>query len=372
MEIKVKSLDPVPEKSVQEVEETLLQKHEKETAVNTADENTAAEVVENQPVEQNTENSSEVESPTIKDEDVLSYIKNRYDKDISSVDDLFAEKEQAGELPEDVSKYLDFKKETGRGFEDFVKAKKNYDELNDDQVLAEYYSLTETDLDSEDIHYLMDEKFSYDQELDDEKDIKKKNIAKKRELSKAKKYLNEFKEKYRVPLESSGSAISEKQNKEIEAYRSYIEESKSALEANQRKNEFFLKKTNEVFNPEFKGFEFEVGDKKVKYSYGDVNEMKSKQSDLNNFVKKYVGEDGLISDAKGWHTALSAAMNPQRFANYFYEQGKADAIGDVTKKSKNVNMNIRQTPQSIGDTGFKARQVSDSSGRGLRIKSKKK
>ena len=110
MEIKVKSLDPVPEKSVQEVEETLLQKHEEETAVNTADENTAAEVVENQPVEQSTENNSEVESPTIKDEDVLSYIKNRYNKDISSVDDLFVEREQAVDLPEDVSKYLDYKK----------------------------------------------------------------------------------------------------------------------------------------------------------------------------------------------------------------------------------------------------------------------
>jgi len=170
---------------------------------------------------------------------------------------LFAQKEQAGNLPEDVSKYLDFKKQTGRGFEDFVKANRNYDELNDDQVLAEYYSLTESDLDNEDINYLMNEKFSYDEELDDEKEIKKKNIAKKRELSKAKKYLNEYKEKYSIPLESSGNAFSEEQLKEIEAYKSYIKESKSALEANQRKNEFFLKKTNEVFNPEFKGFEFE-------------------------------------------------------------------------------------------------------------------
>jgi len=372
MEIKVKSLESVPEKSVQEVEEKLLQKHEEENSQQEAVvEDTATETAAKQPVEQNTEQASEVESPTIKDEDVLSYIKDRYNKDISSVDDLFAQKEQAGNLPEDVSKYLDFKKQTGRGFEDFVKANRNYDELNDDQVLAEYYSLTESDLDNEDINYLMNEKFSYDEELDDEKEIKKKNIAKKRELSKAKKYLNEYKEKYSIPLESSGSTFSEEQLKEIEAYKSYIKESKSALEANQRKNEFFLKKTNEVFNPEFKGFEFEVGDKKVKYSYGDVNEMKSKQSDLNNFVKKYVGEDGLISDAKGWHAALSAAMDPQRFASYFYEQGKADAIQDVTKKSKNVNMNIRQTPQAIGDTGFKARQVSDSSGRGLKIRSKK-
>jgi len=365
MEIKVKSLDSVPEKSTQEVEETLLKKHEEEN------DDKFTDVVEKQPVEQVAEDSA-VESPTIKDEDVLSYIKNRYDKDISSVDDLFAQREETNNLPEEVSKYLDYKKNTGRGFEDFVKVNKKYDDLTEDQVLAEYYSLTESDLDSEDIHYLMDEKFSYDEDLDDEKEIKKKNIAKKRELSKAKTYLNELKEKYRIPLESSGNSISEEQVKEIEAYKSYIKNSQSAKEVNEKKNEFFVKRTNEVFNPEFKGFEFEVGDKKVKYSYGDVNEMKSKQSDLNNLVSKYVGDDGLINDAKGWHRALSAAMDPQRFASYFYEQGKADAIGDVTKKSKNVNMSIRQTPQSIGDTGFKARQVSDTSGRGLRIKSKKK
>ena len=363
MEIKVKSLDSMPEKSAQEVEEKLLKNHENEMST---------DAVEKEPVEQVVEQDSTVESPTIKDEDVLSYIKNRYNKDISSVDDLFSEREQSNDLPEEVSKYLDYKKNTGRGFEDFVKVNKQYDNLEDDQVLAEYYSLTESDLDKEDIHYLMEEKFSYDEDIDDEKDIKKKNIAKKRELSKAKTYLNELKEKYRIPLESSGTSISEEQVKEIEAYKSYIKNSQSANEIAQKKNEFFVKRTNEVFNPEFKGFEFEVGDKKVKYSYGDVNEMKSKQSDLNNLVNKYVGDDGLINDAKGWHKALSAAMDPQRFASYFYEQGKADAIGDVTKKSKNVNMSIRQTPQSIGDTGFKARQVSDTSGKGLKIRSKKK
>ena len=99
--------------------------------------------------------------------------------------------------------------------------------------------------------------------------------------------------------------------------------------------------------------------------------MKSKQSDLNNLLNQYVGEDGLIKDAKGWHSALSAAMNPQKFANYFYEQGKSDAIGDVSKKSKNINMSQRQTPQNIGDTGFKARNLSDTNGKGLRIRSKK-
>lgn len=368
MEIKVKSLESVEEKSVQEVEETLLKKHEEEQkekdAVIQEETVTVDDTVE-------TPQSDEVKAPELSENDVLSYIKNKYNREVSSVDDLFAKKEEATDLPEDVSKYLEFKKNTGRGFDDFVKANKDYENLNDQQVLKEYYSLTESDLDNEDISYLIEQKFSYDEDVDDENEIKKKNIAKKRELSKAKKYLNEFKEKYSIPLESSGSAISEEQAKEIEAYRSYIKESNSALEANQKKNKFFLKKTEEVFNPEFKGFEFNVGDKKVNYSYGDVNEMKSKQSDLNNLVNKYVGDDGLIKDAKGWHRALSAAMNPEKFASYFYEQGKADAIGDVSKKSKNINMSMRQTPQAIGDTGFKARPISEGGGKGLRIRSKK-
>lgn len=372
MEIKVSEVNPIAEKSVQEVEEKLLKKHEEELSQeDNSNKETAAEVAEKQTAEQNTDIKSEVERPTIKDEDVLSYIKNRYDKDINSVDDLFSQKENTESLPEEVSKYLDFKKKTGRGFNDFVKVNKNYDEISDEQLLKEYYSLTESDLDNEDIQYLMNDKFGFDEDLDDEKDIKKKNIAKKREVSKAKKYLNDLKENYSVPLESSGSSIPKETLNELEKYKEFLNQSKTTQEANQRKNDYFLKQTDKVFDSEFKGFEFNVGDKKISYAYGDTLEMKAKQKDLNNFVKNYVGEDGLIKDASGWHKALSAAMNPEKFAQYFYEQGKADAIGDVSKKSKNINMNVRQTPQAIGDTGFKARQVSDTSGRGLKIRSKK-
>ena len=372
MEIKVSEVNPIAEKSVQEVEEKLLKKHEEELSQeDNLNKETAAEVAEKQTAEQNTDIKSEVERPTIKDEDVLSYIKNRYNKDINSVDDLFSQKENTESLPEEVSKYLDFKKKTGRGFNDFVKVNKNYDEISDEQLLKEYYSLTESDLDNEDIQYLMNDKFGYDEDLDDEKDVKKKNIAKKREVSKAKKYLNDLKENYSVPLESSGSSIPKETLNELEKYKEFLNQSKTTQEANQRKNDYFLKQTDKVFDSEFKGFEFNVGDKKISYAYGDTLEMKAKQKDLNNFVKNYVGEDGLIKDASGWHKALSAAMNPEKFAQYFYEQGKADAIGDVSKKSKNINMNVRQTPQAIGDTGFKARQVSDTSGRGLKIRSKK-
>jgi hypothetical protein len=375
MEFKqVKEVSPIEEKSTQEVEQNLLDKHEESLKVSDVNQNVSEtnNVVEETIVEETKVDQDVTDLPEIKDEDVLSYIKERYNKDISSVDELFSEQEKNNPLPDEVSKYLDFKKETGRGFEDFIKANKNYDNLEDDQILKEYYSLTESDLDSEDIEYLMEDKFGYDEEVDDDRDIKKKNISKKRELAIAKKYLSKLSETYKTPLESSGGSYSEEQLKEISAYKEYVQKAQTEVESNKRKSEYFQKKTDEVFNSEFKGFEFKVGDKNVIYSSGDANEIKSKQVNVQSFINQYVGEDGLVNDAQGWHKALNAAMNPDKLAQYFYEQGKADAIGDVSKKSKNINMSLRQTPQSSPQQGFQARAVNTDSGRGLRIRSKNK
>ena len=375
MEFKqVKEVSPIEEKSTQEVEQNLLDKHEESLKVSDVNQNVSetSGTVEETIVEETKVDQDVTDLPEIKDEDVLSYIKERYNKDISSVDELFSEQEKNNPLPDEVSKYLDFKKETGRGFEDFIKANKNYDNLEDDQILKEYYSLTESDLDSEDIEYLMEDKFGYDEEVDDDRDIKKKNISKKRELAIAKKYLSKLSETYKTPLESSGGSYSEEQLKEISAYKEYVQKAQTEVESNKRKSEYFQKKTDEVFNSEFKGFEFKVGDKNVIYSSGDANEIKSKQVNVQSFINQYVGEDGLVNDAQGWHKALNAAMNPDKLAQYFYEQGKADAIGDVSKKSKNINMSLRQTPQSSPQQGFQARAVNTDSGRGLRIRSKNK
>lgn len=375
MEFKqVKEVSPIEEKSTQEVEQNLLDKHEESLKVSDVNQNVSetSGTVEETIVEETKVDQDVTDLPEIKDEDVLSYIKERYNKDISSVDELFSEQEKNNPLPDEVSKYLDFKKETGRGFEDFIKANKNYDNLEDDQILKEYYSLTESDLDSEDIEYLMEDKFGYDEEVDDDRDIKKKNISKKRELAIAKKYLSKLSETYKTPLESSGGSYSEEQLKEISAYKEYVQKAQTEVESNKRKSEYFQKKTDEVFNSEFKGFEFKVGDKNVIYSSGDANEIKSKQVNVQSFINQYIGEDGLVNDAQGWHKALNAAMNPDKLAQYFYEQGKADAIGDVSKKSKNINMSLRQTPQSSPQQGFQARAVSTDSGRGLRIRSKNK
>tara|TARA_B110000902_G_scaffold266744_1_gene355892 strand:+ start:7837 stop:8931 length:1095 start_codon:yes stop_codon:yes gene_type:complete len=362
MELKVKAVPGPGEKSVQEVEETLLEQHEE----------TTTDVVEEQPVEQVTTDEevvSEAEDliKEFGEEDVLSYIKSKYNKDIASVDDLFSEKTQ--ELPEDVSAFLNYKKETGRGINDFMKLQADFDQMKPDQLLRDYYASTEEDLDSEDIEYLMGEKFSYDDDLDSDSEVKQKKIAKKRELAKAKKYFNELKETYKVPVESTGIPVNNEELESYNAYKEYISQSQDVQEVNKKRSEYFQKKTEDLFNDEFKGFEFNIGDQKIKFSPGDTAEVKNVQSDVNNFISKYLDDEGIIKDATGYHKSLSAAMNPDKLAEFFYEKGKSDAVGDVSRQSKNINMDVRSTPQQLSNQeGLKIRAVETDSGRGLKIK----
>jgi len=215
---------------------------------------------------------------------------------------------------------------------------------------------------------------AFDEELDDPKDIKKKKLAKKRELVKAKKFLTEQQDKYKAPLESSGSGLSGINQEELDSYKSYVKESKTTEEARKKRYDYFLNKTNEVFNDEFKGFEFNIGEKSFTFKPGDKDELKSKQSDVNNFVNKYMDSDsGLMKDARGYHKAMAVAMNLDKFAEFFYNQGMTAAVDDVSKKSKNINMDMRKAPQTYSKDGLKIRAVGDnSSGRGLKIKSIKK
>ena len=353
------------EKSAVEVEEQLLKEHEEkfEDSTDTEPEVDRVEI----PTE-------EAPAPELNDADVLSYIKNRYDRDIDSVDQLFETQESNEDLPEDVSAYFKYKKETGRGIEDFVKLQRDYDSMDSNTLLSQYYAHTEEGLDSEDIKDLMEDKFGYDEELDDESDIKKIERAKKRELVKAKKFFNEQKDKYNIPLESSGGGLSDKQGEEFDRMKSYIEESNTAGEAQKKRYDYFLNKTDEVFNDEFKGFEFNVGEKSFTFKPGDATELKGKQSDVNNFINKFMdSESGLINDAQGYHRAMSVAMNLDKFAEFFYNQGMTDTVDNVSKKSKNINMEVRNTPQNFSKDGLKIRTVGDtSSGKGLKIRSIKK
>jgi hypothetical protein len=361
MEFKVKEVGVVDSKSVQEVEQELLKKHE--DSFNDDAEVASEEVIENE------EPPVELQKEELTEESVLSFIKNKYGRDISSLDELTAVKESE-EMPEDVAAYYKYKKETGRGFDDFAKLQVNHDEMDSDKLLRDYLLATEDGLDSEDIEMLMED-YSFDEELDDDSDIKKIKIARKKTIAKAKSYFNDQKEKYRVPLESSGSSISESDAEELEAYKQYTESAKTYEEEISRKRDWFNKKTDDVFGSEFKGFEFTLDDKKVTFSPGDATELKKIQSDPQNFINKFLNDDGLIEDAVGYHKALSIAMNPEKFAQYFYSQGKAEATDDVMRKTKNINMSERKTPEITSKGGMQIKSLDNDSGRGLRIRSKK-
>jgi|TARA_E500000305_G_scaffold32494_2_gene24602 hypothetical protein len=382
MEIKVKDIGLQEEKSKAEIEQELLEKHEEKFDVqDSSTEKVEVETKEESKeevkdkVEEPVKEEEEKETPSseLSDEDVLTYIKNRYDKEINSVDDLLAEKETAPELPEDVSMYLKYKQETGRGISDFYNTQRDFDTMDDDSLLAEFIAQNEEGLDAIDIQDIMEDKFGFDEELDDPKDIKRKKLSKKRELAKARKFLTEQKDKYKVPLESSRDGLSADQQENLNAYKKYIDESKTIQEAADKRYDYFLNKTKEVFTNEFKGFDFTLGENKFTYKPGTSDELINTQSDINNFIKKYTDEKGLMKDASGYHKALAVAMNPEKFAQYFYDQGVSSAVDNVAKKSKNINMDVRQSPQVTIKDGRKIRSIgSQSSGRGLRIKSIKK
>jgi len=354
MEFKVKEVAGAEERSLAQREEDLLDQHEQEQ-----EQETEEAQVEEQPVEEE-----------LSEDKVLKYLANRYGREISSFDDLVQEKQESEDMPEDVSAYLKYKKETGRGFEDYVRLNKDFTSMDENALLREYYTSTEEDLDDEDIDTIMED-FLYDEDIDDDSDIKKKKLAKKKVLSKARKHFEKQKEYYKQPLESSGS-LTQEQGEELDSYRKYIESAKTQKQETERRQAWFTEKTGELFNGEFKGFEFKLNDKNVSFKPGSAEELKKLHSNPMNFVMKYLDDSGLLKDPSGYHRALAVAMNPDRFAKFFYEQGQAEATEDVMRKTKNVNMSERRTPEVTSKGGMKIKAVSSTSSRGLKIRSKRK
>ena len=384
MELKVRAVDAVEEKSVQEVEQELLDKHEEKfsDSSETKEDNPQVKmdfveesVVEDTPkTEETSEETPEPvqEQAELSEEDVLSYIGKRYGKEINSLDELNAARQEAEELPEDVAAYFKYKKETGRGIEDYVKLQRDFSAMNPDSLLREYLTVTEGEgLDPEDIDSLMED-YSWDEELDDESVIKKTKLAKKKTIAKAKKFFNEQKELYKQPLESRPAVDSQSNNEELQEYRQYLESVKTQQQESEAKRDWFLKETDKVFTEDFKGFDFVLDDKTVTFSPGDVQTIKKNQETPMNFINKYLDDKGLVSDAAGYHRALSIAMNPDKFAKFFYEQGKSEATEDVIRKTKNINMSERRAPEVTNKGGFQVKSVNPDSGRGLKIRSIKR
>ena len=278
------------------------------------------------------------------------------------VQEAVVEAQQTGRpLPEKVEKLISFMEETGGDLRDYVELNRDVTKMDDSDVLDEYYRKTKSHLTPDERGFLLQDSFGYDEEEDDPKDIKKKKIALKEQVAEARAHLDRQKSKYYEEIKA-GSRLTEDQQKAINFFNRYNKETEQQNKLNEATKQAFLKKTENVFDNDFKGFDYQVGDKKFRFNVKDVDKVKQTQSDLNNFVNKFVGEDSrTLEDADGYHKSLYTAMNADTVAKHFYEQGRADAIKDQIAKDKNIDTNPRQIHGEIKAGGLKVKVLGQSS-----------
>jgi len=260
------------------------------------------------------------------------------------------------DLPENIQKVVDFMDETGGSLEDYVKLNTDIEALNEEQLLMEYYQNTKPHLDVSEINFLLEDKFSYEDEVDEERDIKRKKLAKKEELANAKNHLNGLKSKYYEEIKA-GSRLAPEQKKAVDFFNRYNKNQEVA----EKQTKTFNNKTKQVFNDDFKGFEYNVGDKRYRFNVKNPNEIKDKQGNINNFVKKFLDKNNEMEDAAGYHKSLFTAMNPDAIANHFYEQGKSDAMRQSIASTKNISMDPRKAQGAAPKSGTTYKSV-DSDG----------
>ncbi len=274
-------------------------------------------------------------------------------------------------IPEGIAELVNFMNETGGSMEDYIKLNKNYSELNDDNLLKEFYNTTKSHLSSDEINFIIEDNFSYDEEMDDATDVKRKKLAYKEELAKAKTHLEGQKEKYYKEVKNTGN-LSKEQQKAVDFFNRYNIEQDAFAQSKENAGKIFKQKTNEVFNQEFKGFDFNIDDKKFRFKLADAEKVKNTQSDMMNIIGGYLDENNYLKDGHGYHKALFAAKNADKIANHFYQLGKTEAIKEVSSESKNINMDPRQTSAGYVESGgIKVRAISGDDSSKLRIKLKK-
>jgi len=290
------------------------------------------------------------ETPVL--EEITEEETNEQVKEIAvEAEKAIAESMETGkELPENVQKLVQFMEETGGDINDYVKLSQDYSGLDNHSLLKEYYKSTKPHLDNEEIDFLMEDSFAYDEDIDDERDIKRKKLALKEQVAGAKSHLDGLKSKYYEDIKY-GSKLTSEQQKAIDFFNRYKKESAENEKITKSQLDNFHNKTNEVFNDKFKGFEYNIGDKKFRFNVKDVNKTKETQSNIENFVGKFLDKKNRMSDAKGYHKSLYTAMNADSIANHFYEQGKADALKNSVAKSKNISMDPRQQHSGVIDAG---------------------
>ena len=261
------------------------------------------------------------------------------------------------ELPENIQKVVDFMNETGGTLEDYVRLNADYSNVEDNALLLEYYKSTKPHLSLDEVNFIIEDNFSFDEEVDEPRDVKRKKLAYKEAIANAKNHLETMKSQYYQEVKL-GSRLTQDQQKAIEFFNRYNEEQVGVKELTAKQQNHFNQKTDQVFNENFKGFDFQVGDKKYRYNVKDVQETKQAQSDVLKVFDQFISKDNLLQDAKGYHKSLFAARNADALANHFYQQGKADAVKTMTSEAKNINMD-RKTSDGIVDTGgVKVRVIS--------------
>jgi hypothetical protein len=331
-----------------------------EVVENNVDDGGVAELTETTDSAQEQE---EIQSETETQETpTLEEITDEVEELTEQVEEAVAEAEATGkELPENIQKLMQFMEETGGDLEDYVKLNQDYSKLDNDSLLKEYYKQTKPHLDSDEIDFMMEDQFSYDEDMDDERDVKRKKLALKEQVAQAKQHLDGAKSKYYEDIKY-GSKLTGEQQKAVDFFNRYNTESKEKQQVAEKQHRTFLNKTDQVFNKNFKGFEYNVGDKKFRFNVKDSDTVKGGQSDINNFVKKFLNKNNEMEDAKGYHKSLFTAMNADKIANHFYEQGKADALKNSIAKSKNINMDPRQQHSGeINTGGLKFKVLGDDS-----------
>ena len=341
-----------------------------------------SEKVEQKPVKE--EKVDIVEEPEVKEEVVESQedvpvleeiTEEEAEKVEEQIEEVVAEAEATGKpLPENVQKLVDFMDETGGDLQDYINLNRDIDKMDDSEVLDEYYRDTKSHLNQEERSFLLEDSFGFDEEMDDEKVVRKKKIALKEQVAMAKSHLDGQKSKYYEDIKA-GSKLTEEQQEAINFYHKHNEESEEQKKLSEVSKRTFLNKTDSLFNNKFKGFEYNVGDKKYRFNVKDVDKVKTTQSDINNFVSKFTSKDNtVIDDAEGYHKSLFTAMNADAIANHFYEQGRADAVKNRVARDKNINTDPRKTHGEYEAGGVKVRVLGESSNdiknRSFKIKKK--
>ena len=289
-------------------------------------------------------------------------------------EEAISQAEQTGQdLPENVQKLVDFINDTGGDLEDYVRLNRDISQLDDQDALREYYKETKPHLSVDEVDFLMEDQFAYDEDADSERDIKRRKLARKEQVAEAKTYLDGQKSKYYEEIKA-GSKLTNEQQKAIDFFNRYNKDQKQKQQMTEQQVSRFNKKTNDVFNDEFKGFEYNVGDKRYRFNVNNADQVKESQSDINNFVKKFLNEENTLEDAAGYHKSLYTAMHADAIAQHFYEQGKADAIKDGVAKAKNINTMSRSSHnEPMDNSGYKVRVLGDNADSfKFKIKSKNK